>query len=70
MNRKEAFLAMYSFLEAEYERTKSDDLGGLLGSISLLADGGTADPAAWSDWENACDRASKGSVDAQLRLKT
>ncbi|MEL6302450.1 MAG: hypothetical protein AAFV47_11045 [Pseudomonadota bacterium] len=67
MDRKEAFLAMYSFLEAEYELTKSDDLGGLLGSMSLLADGSTADPAIWSEWENACDRVSRRVVDGALR---
>lgn len=61
---------MYSFLEAEYELTKSDDLGGLLGSLSFLADGSTADPAMWSAWENACERVSRGDVDANLHLST
>ena len=44
---------MFAYLEALWEETKSDDLGGFLGSMSFLADGGTADPAAWSDWLTA-----------------
>jgi hypothetical protein len=50
---KQGFLAMYAFLDAFYSRTKSDDVGGLLGDMSFLVDGGTADPAAWNDWLRA-----------------
>lgn len=50
MNEKSAFDAMRFFLEGYYERTKSDDVGALLGDLRLLSDGCTADPAAWSDW--------------------
>lgn len=41
---------MVLFLEAFYERTQSDDVGGLLSDLILLEDGTTADPAAWKDW--------------------
>ena len=41
---------MVLFLESFYERTKSDDIVGLLSDLILLEDGSTADPAAWDDW--------------------
>ena len=64
----QAYLAMYSFLEAHYQRTKSDDIGALLGSMSLLPDGGSADPAVLHEWQAAVDAALSGSVDAALGL--
>ena len=65
---KKAYLAMFSFLENHWIRTKSDELGALLGSMSLLPDGGTADPAVWQEWIRALERSETGEVDAQLRL--
>lgn len=50
LTEQQAFEAMVLFLESFYERTKSDDVGGLLGDLILLEDGSTADPAAWGDW--------------------
>lgn len=50
LNKKEAYLAMYYFLEGFYERTGSDDVGALLGSMRLIGDENTMDPAAWEDW--------------------
>jgi len=47
---KEAYAAMYVFLEKRYNQTKSDDIGGMLGDMSFLQDGSTADPATWGDW--------------------
>jgi hypothetical protein len=51
----EALMAMDLFLDKYYQRTKNDDLGLLLSdiSISTFLGGGTADPAAWEDWEEA-----------------
>ena len=66
---REAYLAMFAFLEHRYDMTKSDDLGSLLGSMALLRDGGTADPAVWNDWLNAIERASSGNISADLELK-
>jgi hypothetical protein len=60
---------MYAYLAEIYERTGSDDLGALLGSMSLLADGGTADPAAWADWEAAVRKVVSGKVDLGLSLR-
>ncbi len=50
LTEKQAFLAMVSFLEHYYEQTKSDEIGALLGSLQLLDDEITADPAMWDDW--------------------
>ena len=69
LTKKEAYLAMYSFLEREYEMSKSGVIGSLLGNMSLRQDGGTADPAAWSDWEEAIDRVKAGEVDASIKIK-
>ena len=68
LSPKQAYLAMFSFLEAHYERTKSDEIGALLGSMSFLPDGGPADPAIESEWRAAVESAKSGSVDANMRL--
>ena len=52
LSYSEAFEAMKDFLDKFYQKTKSDDVGSLLGDLSLLSDGCTADPAAWDDWLN------------------
>ncbi|QRN94139.1 hypothetical protein JRI60_34030 [Archangium violaceum] len=66
---REAYAAMYAYLERLYEVTGSDELGGLLGGMSLLGDGTTADPAAWDDWMKAVRKARTGAVDMDLHLK-
>jgi len=53
MTDKQAYAAMYFFLKQLWERTKSNDLAGFLGGMSLLQDGGTADPAMLHDWDDA-----------------
>ena len=74
MNEKltthDAYLAMYYFLERHYERTASDDLGSLLGSMSLLEDGSPADPAFEKDWGEAVEKAFSGDHGARLMLKS
>lgn len=50
LSDRQAFEAMVLFLEGFYERTQSDEVGGLLSDLMASADGETADPAAWSDW--------------------
>jgi len=59
---------MFSFLEREYELTGSDDIAGLLSDLSLLDDGGTADPAAWETWVQSIEKVKNDSVDALLRI--
>lgn len=63
-----AYFAMYEFLSELYQRTKSDDLGGLLGSMSYLADGQTADPAIWNDWTRCVDKILTKGGEAQLKV--
>jgi hypothetical protein len=53
LSEQEGFLAMYAFLDAEYQRSPSEGLGALLGSLSLLEDGRPADPAVALNWQNA-----------------
>ncbi len=65
---KEAYSAMYSFLEHEYEMTGSNEIGGMLGSMSLLEDGGTADPAAWNDWVQAVEKVANKDSDINLKI--
>src|SRR4051812_193186 len=64
----EAYAAMYRYLERVYELTGADDVGGLLGSMSLLPDGQTADPAAWTDWIRAVEEVRAGRGTLQLTL--
>jgi len=66
---REAYAAMYRYLERLYELTGEDELGGLLGSMSLLPDGQTADPAAWTDWIQAVEEIRAGRGNLQLALK-
>lgn len=53
---EEAYLAMVNYLNDLYEITESDELGGLLGDMQFLEDGGTADPAVWGEWLIAVKR--------------
>lgn len=69
VTEQQAYLAMFAFLEARYQRGPSDALGTLLGSLSLLPDGSPADAALAEDWRNACVAACGGRVDAAMHLK-
>lgn len=44
LSEKEAYVAIFTFLEQRYKMTNSNDLGALLGSMAVLEDGGPADP--------------------------
>ena len=66
---EQAYSAMYSFLEEYYQLTKSDDIGGLLGSMSVLPDGGPADAAILEEWNVALSKAMEGKVDVNLSFK-
>jgi hypothetical protein len=69
LTTRQAYTAMFAFLEAIWQRTQSDELAALLGQMSRLKDGGTADPAVWADWEVAVRKVQAGAVDAAMRLK-
>lgn len=61
---------MFEYLEEYNERGKSDEIGSMLGSMSMLEVGRTADAAVWNDWERAFERAENRSKDYYyLRLK-
>jgi hypothetical protein len=56
LTEEEAFDAMYLFLEKYYARTKSDDIGSLLGDLMHGIYGATADPAAWYIWQECLEK--------------
>lgn len=68
MSSSVAYLAMFSFLEDYYNRTKSDEIGSMLSGLCLMSDGKPMDPAYWSEWEEAVRKAINGEVDAEMRL--
>lgn len=68
---REAYLAMYAFLNIHFERFPPETEGQIaivMSELSLLSDGGPADPAAWSDWQSCVQKAQANDVDALLRL--
>ena len=67
LTKEQAYLAMYAFLDKQFAHG-CDELGSILGSMSLLPDGGPADPSLASDWQEAVQAAVAGNVDAQLSL--
>ena len=69
LTNKEAFLAMYAFTDNYYQLTQDDEIGDLLGSMSLLPDGETADPAIQSEWKEAVNKVLEGKVNANLNLE-
>lgn len=56
LTKKEAYQAMYLFLNNLYEITKDEGLGGFLGSMQLGIDGMPFDQAYWEDWEVAVSK--------------
>lgn len=57
LTEKEAYLAMFYFLEGLQLRTNSDDLASYLGDIQLNSyDGKPMDPALWHDWLKAIEK--------------
>jgi hypothetical protein len=69
LSEHEAYAAMFAFLEQRNRLTESDDLGALLGSMSLLPGGCTADPAIWEDWLKAIKEAESRNVKVSMELK-
>ena len=69
LTEKEAYAAMYAYLDTVYDRTKSDDLGGLLGDMSTVGDGETADPAVWHEWLECVEQVKQNKVDTSLKFQ-
>lgn len=68
LTEKQAFLAMVFFLEKYYQQTESDDVGALLGSLQLLEDGMTADPAMWHDWLGVINRTLSNRLETVVKI--
>ncbi|MEX0406644.1 hypothetical protein ABGN05_13280 [Aquibium sp. LZ166] len=60
---RQAYEAMLKFLERQYARTASDDIGVLLGSASLLEDGSPADPALADEWHECVETVLEAGKD-------
>ena len=65
---EQAFLAMFSFLEDYYNRTGSDDVGSLLGSMSLMDNGKPMDIAMWHEWLECISKSQSGHIDANMQI--
>jgi hypothetical protein len=69
MTPEQAYAAMFYFLEDLYGRVPSDEIGGLLGGMSLVADGLPADSAVSADWQRAVQKAMKeGNAGLAFRI--
>lgn len=55
LNAVMAYKAMFRFLEKYYALTNANEIGALLGSMSMDVFQGDrpADPAMWGDWREA-----------------
>ena len=70
LTRDQAYVAMFAFLQAHWEQSGSDDIGALLGSLSLLPNGAPVDPALAHDWDTAVGQALAGAADTSFRFTT
>jgi hypothetical protein len=68
LTEKQAYAAVFKFIEDIYEREENDTIGLLLSEMSLLQDGRTADPAIEADWNLAVDFAMNGGAPKYLIL--
>lgn len=68
LTEKQAYTAMYNFLETYFKMLDSDVLAMLLGSLSLLPDGDAMDSAMRREWLASVEKALKGEVDIYLKL--
>jgi hypothetical protein len=68
LSLKEAYVAMFSFLEV-YNRRGPSEVVHLLSSMALLPDGEPFDPGMWQDWVEAVERVKRNEVDPYSNLK-
>ena len=69
INERQAYEAMYCFLQDYYFSTKIDAIGSLLGDLSLMGDDKPVDQAVWGIWLNCVEKARNREVDPYLKLK-
>ena len=65
---KEAYKAMYEFLNIQYNLTNTIEVRDLLSYMSLLDDGTPADAAMWEDWIKAIENSKENPDGAKLNL--
>jgi len=65
---KQAYQAMFYFLDQRYQRLKDGALASLLGDMSTLPDGCLADPAIENHWRKAVEFALSEGVASKLEL--
>jgi hypothetical protein len=65
---KQAYTAMFYFLEKYWEINNSMEIRSLLSDMSLLSDGSTADPAMVSEWQKAVQYVLNGGQAGQQVL--
>jgi len=70
ITEEQAYAAMFHFLEAFYRRgnSESEEVSNLLSWMSVLPDGGSADPAMMYHWRRSVDFALKGGKAGPLVL--
>lgn len=56
MNNIIGYRVFYRYLDYIWKTEEHDWLGGMMGGMSWLVDGSTADPAYESDWDNAVEK--------------
>lgn len=65
---KQAYEAMFYFLDQRYQKLKDGALASLLGDMSTLSDGCPADPAVENYWRKAVEFALNNNVASKLEL--
>lgn len=59
LNALQAYCTVIDYLDKYYFKTYADDIGDLVGDMVFLQDGKPVDPAAWSDWIRALEKAGQ-----------
>lgn len=68
ISTKEAYLAMYIFLDERYKRCTTEAVGSVLGDLCLVADGTPLDSKSEDDWFEAVSEVRRSS-DGDLRKR-
>ena len=69
MKNQIGFRIFYRYLDYIWNAEEHDYLGALLGGMSLLADGSTADPAYESEWDKAVLRSDDPNDPYQIGIQ-
>ena len=68
LTERQAYAAMFYYLEKIWNRSKFDFLGTMLSDMSLLSDGSTADAAVEIEWKDAVDFALRGGEAGKFQI--